>query len=123
MKTIIFLMLLNSVSYADVYVITRPDHSLYSVSPADNAVVPDGYIKQVIKDRKVEDLNLPADSSIYDFDKNGFSVNAKRAKEARDAEATAAVAAQTAQESRASAIKKIQSTANLTDDEAKALFY
>lgn len=123
MNRIIALILINflitSVSKADVYVITAPDNSVYSLSEADDAVLPQGYVKTIVKG-SIKNLPISGDSSLYNFNNGAFSINTNKIQE-KQAQEKALIAEQTETENnRKSGLGKLK-TLGLTDDEIKAL--
>jgi hypothetical protein len=80
MKHLVLLLVLGITTpvFADVYVITSPDKSVYSLSSQDDAVVPVGYTKDVIKDKDIASLQLGDDTSLYNFNGKKFILDDKK---------------------------------------------
>ena len=113
------LMLIPNVAMADVYVVTAPNHSVYSLSEADDAVVPDGYTKNIIKGKTIASLALNPDTSLYDYN-GSFILNSSRVG-AKNAAAEAIAQAQVdAANAKASAMAKLKAL-GLTDQEISAM--
>lgn len=127
MLAIILFLLLPSVAMADVYVISASDNSVYSLSEQDDALIPKGYTKTIIKGN-IANLPISGDVSMYDFKKGAFVINAAKVKASQDAQGEA-IAKQTAiVAARASAITKLTDAITkvepkdvLTDQELNAL--
>ena len=114
---ILFLILMTGIVQADVYVITAPDKSVYSLSEADDAVLPDGYKKDIIENKTISDLTItPGEEKLYDFNGSKFTPNAKKIQDKNKAEEEAILRAEKAAEDKASVITKLK-TLNFTDAE------
>lgn len=111
----------SSAAHADVYVITAPDKSVYSISEQDDAVVPNGYKKSVLPGKKIQDLTVSmGEEKMYDFNGSKFTLNAAKVTEKNKAEEDAIKEKQKLDSDRLSAITKLKGL-GLTDDEIKAL--
>ncbi len=117
---ILFLILMTNLASADVFVITAPDQSVYSVSEQDDAITPQGYKKDVIKNQHIKDLPLADNEKMYDFNGNKFTLNAKKVQDKNKAEQDAILAEQDKQTKKSSAIAKFKSM-GLSDEEISAL--
>lgn len=116
------LVIISQIVHADVYVITASDKSVYSISEADDAVIPNGYKKDIIKNKKISDLTVSmGEEKLYDFSGTKFTLNSKKVSEKNKAENDALLSEQKQVSDKASAIEKLKDTAKLTDDEIKAL--
>lgn len=87
MRILVFLFAFSivTIASADVYVITAPDKTVYSLSEQDDAVVPKGYKKDVLKNKVIKDLPVTAgQENMYDFDGGKFSINVQKFSEAQE---------------------------------------
>lgn len=117
----LFLLMMMGVAHADVYVITAPDKSVYSISEADDAVVPSGYKKDIVKNKKIKDLTVSlGEENLYDFNNGTFTVNAKKIQDKSKAESDYILKVQKEENSKKSAMDKLKAL-GLTEDEAKSL--
>lgn len=106
---------------ADVYVVTAPDKSVYSLSEQDDAVVPNGYQKSKIVNKQIKDLTVTSgEEKMYDFSGNKFTLNAKKVQDKNKAEQDLLIAVQAKQTNRISAIGKLKAL-GLTDAELEAI--
>lgn len=117
MYAILLFLLLTSNCFADVFVVYNPTtKEVDSLSSIDDAVVPQGFDKKVIKGN-VEDYYSQADAKDFKFNDNKLTLNAKKitdralAKEDRENKKSA---------DRRSAIDKLK-TLGLKDAEIDAL--
>lgn len=104
---------------ADVYVVTAPDKTVYSISDQNDAVVPSGYSVTMLKGT-IADLALSRPQDEYTFQGGKFKVDAAKVKAKEDAQLKedqkkAAVVA-----ARSSAVEKLK-VLGLTEDEISAL--
>lgn len=114
----LLILLVARFCFADTYIITKPDKSVYSISNQDDAVVPQGYDKHVVKDKDPKDFNIGTDTTLYDYKNGAFVVNGQRAlKKQQDAQ-DEAVKAEKITNDKKSAIEKLKAL-GLTDDEIK----
>ena len=117
---LIFLMLFTTSAMADVYVVTAPDKSVYSLSEYNDAVVPKGYKVDIIKNAKIDTLGLVKSEKFYDFNGGKFTINNTKvqaeAKQIQDAEAQRIADEQ----ARQSAIAKLKGL-GLNDNEIDAI--
>lgn len=132
MKEIIFLILwfvaLYGVATADVYVVTKPDNSVYSISDQNDAVIPKGYKLTIMKGQNIQNLPISGSPQLYNFNNGAFTLNST-AVQAQQAAQTAAIANQTVQDNaKASAIAKLTDALSkistedvLTQNELEAL--
>lgn len=122
MKNIIFLFMLFLAipAYADVYVVTAQDGSIHSLSEQDDAVVPSGYLKDVIKNKMLGDLPIDGDISLYKYSGKKFSLDGKKVSDRRKAEEAALLKAEKVKNDCTSAISKLEAL-GLTKDEINAL--
>jgi hypothetical protein len=121
MKTILFILLLCTPAFADVYVITAPDKTVVSLSEQDDAVMPEGYSKDIIKNKMIVDLPIDGDVTLYKFNGNKFSIDGVKVTKKRKNEEDAAVAIEKRKADRASGIEKLKTVAGLTDAEVSEL--
>lgn len=119
---ILFLILMCSAANADVYVVTAQDKSVYSVSEQNDAIVPNGYKKDIIKGKNIDSLGLNANVALYDYDGGKFTMNAGRVSAKNKEEQDQILLEQDKAAKRASAIAKFKAM-GLTDDEAAALIH
>lgn len=120
-RILLFLFLgISSLAYADVYVITDSNGSIYSLSEQDDAVIPDGYSKDVIRGRSIPELALDSDISTYKYLGKKFIIDTKKVAEKRQKEADMAKVKEDAMTARSSAIGKLKAL-GLTNDEIKAI--
>lgn len=116
----ITIFVMSSNCFADVYVITSPDKSVYSVSSQDDAVLPSGYTKDIIKGKDVSSLQLGDDVSLYNYNGKKFTLDDKRvAKKNKDLQ-DMAVAREAKKQAKQSAKDKLK-TLGLSDAEIDAL--
>lgn len=119
---ILFLIFMCSIAQADVYVITAPDKSVYSLSEQDDAVLPDGYIKNIVPNKHISDLVVSmGEEKLYDFDKGTFILNSKKVQDKNKVEQDVILASGKITDDRQSGLSKLKGL-GLTDDELKALF-
>jgi len=79
------LMIIPTAVMADVYVVTAPDKTIYSLSEADDAVIPAGYTKDIIKGKGIADLALDNDTTLYVYNGKKFTLDDKKvAKKNKD---------------------------------------
>lgn len=105
---------------ADVYVITAPDKSVYSISEQNDAVIPDGYKKNIVKNKFIKDFPLDGDEKMYDFNGTKFTLNAKKVTDKNKQDQDLIIANQKAVADKQSAVAKLKAL-GLTDDEINAL--
>ena len=118
---ILFLILFCGVANADVYVITAPDKSVYSISEQDDAVIPSGYNKNVLAKKSIKDLTFNmGEEKMYDFSGSKFTLNATRVIAKNKAESDAIANENKKNTDKTSAITKLK-TLGLTDDEINAI--
>lgn len=116
---ILFLLLMCSVSRADVYVITSQDNSIYSISEQDDAVFPNGYLKNIVKGN-ISNLPISGSPQLYNFSNGSFTLN-KDKVQAKQADKAKAISDQKSEDdARNSAIAKLKAL-GLTDIEIKAI--
>ena len=112
-------LLIPTVAMADVYVVTAPDKSVYSVSEANDAVIPTGYSLDVIKGKGIRDLMLD-DISLYSYQGKKFNLDDKKVvKKNKDAQ-DAAIARQAQVDAKVSAIAKLKAL-GLSDAEVGSI--
>lgn len=119
-RIFIFLMLMTTIAQADVYVVTAPDKSVYSVSEQDDAVVPSGYKKTVVKNKFIKDFPLDSNEKMYDFSGTKFTLNSKKVTDKNKAEQEAIIASQKRATDKATAISKLKAL-GLTESEIETL--
>lgn len=117
---ILILFLLCSPAIADVYVVTTPNHSVYSLSEENDAVVPDGYSKDVLKGRTIESLALHPVTSLYDYSNGQFTLNKNRVASKNAADQAAVQTQADLLSAKASAIAKLKAL-GLTEAEINGL--
>ena len=118
---ILFLILMCGQAVADVYVVTAPDKSVASLSALDDAVVPAGYEKTVLKNKSIADLPFSmGEEKMYDFNNGAFKLNAKKVQDKNKAENDAILDAEKYNNNKVSAINKLKGL-GLTDDELKTI--
>lgn len=117
---LLFLILMCGIANAEVYVITAPDNSVYSLSEQDDALVPNGYKKSVIKKKNISDLGLSNYETMYDYVGNKFRLNAKKVSDNDKAEKDAIIKKEKKAADKASLILKLKNI-GLTDDEIAIL--
>lgn len=118
---ILFLILLSGIAQADVYVVTAPDKSVYSISEQNDAVIPSGYSSSVIKNKQIKDLTVTmGDEKLYDFNGSKFTLNTAKVNAKNKAEADAIAAENKKNTDKNSAITKLK-TLGLNDDEINAI--
>jgi hypothetical protein len=114
---VVAVFMLSGLSYADVYVVTAPDKSVYSISEADDAVVPAGYTKDVLKGKDIPSLAIGDDPTLYNFSGKKFTLDDKKVvkknKEAEDF----VMAKESKRKIKASAIAKLKAL-GLTEEES-----
>lgn len=121
MFILLFLLLMCSVVKADVYVLTDSNKAVVGLSEQDDMVVPQGYEKSVIPNKKISDLPISmGEEKLYDFVGNKFKLNNKKVQDKNKAEADAVLAAQKFNNDKASAINKLKAL-GLTDAEIESL--
>lgn len=121
-KILIFLMLMTGICQADVYVLTSSDKSVVGLSEQDDMVVPEGYRKDIIRNKKISDITVSNnDMNMYDFSDGKFSLNQKKVADKKIAEEEAILEAQKKDADKKSALDKLLKL-GLTDDELKSLF-
>ena len=119
--TLLFLIvLISSTAFADVYVITSPDSSVYSISEEDDAVVPAGYIKDVIKDKSIQSLSLGNNSSLYTYSGKKFTLDGEKVAMMNKKTQDAAIAIEADKLAEQSAKDKLRAL-GLTQNEISAL--
>lgn len=116
MKNLALIMFFISTScFADVYVVTAPDKSVYALSEQDDIVIPDGYSKAIINDKNIHQLGLVSNTALYDFDGN-FNFNKKRLSDQQKVEKDLAIKSQAVIDNKKTAITKLIAL-GLTADE------
>lgn len=105
---------------ADVYVITAQDKSVYSISEADDAVLPVGYTKDVIKGKDIKSLMLSDDTSVYNYNGKKFTLDDKKVSKKNKDLQDASIAREAKKSAKESAKLKLK-TLGLTDEEISAL--
>lgn len=127
MKILLLLLLMTGFARADVYVVTAPDNSVYSLSELDDAVVPQGYKKNIIKG-SIENLPISGGVQLYDFKNGQFIINANKVAEKNKIDQSAILEEQTLESNKVNALAKLTDAITkvepkdvLTDDEIKAL--
>jgi len=78
-----FLMLIPTVSLADVYIVTAPDKSVYSLSEQNDAVIPANFTVDVLPG-SIDDLGLTRPVDEYKFVNKKFKVDAQVVKQKED---------------------------------------
>lgn len=106
-------------SFADVYVITAPDKTIYSLSEQDDAVVPPGYVKDIIKGKDIKSLMLGEDLSLYSYNGKKFTLDDKKVAKKNKDLMDASVSRENKRNAKASAIEKLK-VLGLTDFEIEA---
>lgn len=94
-------------SRADVYVITDPNNNIYSLSEQNDAQMPKGYTRTVLRNQKISNLPITGDGSLYTFKGGAFTVNATAVQAQQTAQAQSLAAQQAAAAAKASAIAKL----------------
>jgi len=117
---LVILMLIPTVAMADVYVITTPTHSVYSLSEANDAVLPQGYTKDIIKGRSIASFALNPMTSLYDYTNGSFTLNQDRVAEKNASDQAAVQAKADEVAAKASAMAKLKAL-GLTDQEIGSL--
>lgn len=109
MLLFIVLILLSMVPmvYADVYVITDPNGSVYSISDVNDAVIPSGYKLTVMKGKNIKDLPISGDTQLYNFNNGGFNLNNKAFLARQAVQKQMAADADARAQAKLSAIKKL----------------
>lgn len=121
MKYFTFLLLfIPSIALADVYVITTPNKEIYSISEQDDAVLPAGYTKEVIKGKDIASLALGEDKTLYTYDKKKFTLDDKKVADKNKKMQDAAIARQAKADAKVSAQAKLEAL-GLTKDEISAI--
>jgi hypothetical protein len=122
MKNILLILMLAicAPALADVYVITAPDKTIVSVSESDDAVVPAGYSKDIVKNKMIGDLPIDGDVSLYKFSGNKFTLDSKKVADKRKADEETALEIEERKANRASAIEKLKAI-GLSESEIIAL--
>lgn len=121
MFVLLFLLLMCSVVRADVYVITAPDKSVYSLSEQDDAVIPQGYKKDIIKNKKIADLTVSmGEEKLYDFSGNKFTLNNKKVQDKNKEDSDRILKNQKREADKTSVSVKLKAL-GLTDDEVGVL--
>lgn len=106
--------------FADVYVVTAQDKSIYSISERDDAVVPAGYSKDVIVGKSISGLAIEEDVSLYTYSNKKFSLNAQKvSKKNSDLQAEILLKEQK-DSAKVSAVNKLKAL-GLTDDEIQSI--
>ena len=113
-------LLISGLVYADVWVVTAPDKSVYSISSQNDAVVPAGYTVEVLKG-SIEDLALTRPVDEYQFTGKKFKVDAAKVKAKEDKQLEADTKINEKKAKRKSAIDKLKAL-GLLDDEITALW-
>ena len=116
---LIILVLAVAIARADVYVVTAPDKSVYSISELPDAVVPPGYTVDIIKDKGISDLTI-GDVKLYKYNAKKFTLDSAKVAAKNKAENDAALAYEAELSTRQSAINKLKAL-GLTDAEVSAL--
>lgn len=114
------LMLIPTVAMADVYVVTAPDKSVYSLSEQRDCVIPQGYVEDVIQGKGIADLALGDDLSLYNYNGKKFSLDDKKVTKKNKDLQDASLARQARMDAKASAIAKLKAL-GLTDLEIESL--
>lgn len=122
MLAILFLIFFCGIARADVYVVTAPDKSVYSISEAPDAVAPDGYKTDILRGQSIKDLPLAEDQKMYNFNGKKFVLDAKKVTDRSKAEKDAILEAERHGGLRKSALTKIQDVCKITEEEMKAIF-
>jgi hypothetical protein len=117
---LVILLFIATPCLADVYVVTAPDKTVYSLSEFDDAVVPAGYSKDVIKGKGIRDLALGDDLAVYNYNGKRFNLDDKKVAAKNKLLMDAAVAREAQKAARASAIVKLKAL-GLTDLEIQSL--
>lgn len=115
----IFVLILTKLSFADVWVVYK-EGQIYSLSEANDAVVPAGYSVKVLKG-SIDDLGLTRPTEEYTFDGSKFKLNTIVIKAKEDAQLEYEKELAEKKEAKQSAIKKLKDAAGLNDDEVSAL--
>ena len=109
----------SEASYADVYVVTAPDKSVYSVSEQNDAVIPQGYsVKRI--NGSIAQLGLVRDPSFYKFEGNRFNADVQKIKAVDDAIIASQRELEAQKALRQSAINKLKSI-GLSEEEISSL--
>lgn len=116
---VLFLLLMCGIARADVYVITAKDNSIYSISEADDAVIPIGYNKNIIKGT-ISNLPISGDVKLYNFSNGTFVLNPDKIKAKNIEEQSNINSENDEKNNKASAIAKLKKI-GLNDDEIGAL--
>jgi hypothetical protein len=120
MKYILALMLLiPTIAVADVWVVTTPEKAVYSISEANDAVVPSGYAVKVLPGT-IADLSLNRSQDEYIFDGSKFKPDSKKIKAKEDAVLEAENKANDKKAKRKSAKDKLKAL-GLTEDEVQSI--
>jgi hypothetical protein len=119
LASIIFVLLV-SIARADVYVVTRPDKSVYSLSELDDAVVPSGCSKDIIVGKGIADLGL-SDITLYTYSNKNFTLDSKKVADKNKKAQEDAIAYEEMLAARQSGIDKLKAL-GLSDSEINALF-
>ena len=92
MKKLIFVLtflLLAQTVFAEVFVIyNSSDRSVYSISSEDDATLPQGYTKEVLK-MNLEDIQLPYHFTLYKYQEGKFVADLEKIKKEVDAQVVA----------------------------------
>lgn len=113
-------VIIPTVASADVFVVTAPDKSVYSLSESDDAVVPNGYTKQVITNKSIEMLALGDDTTIYNFNGKKFILDDAKVAKKNSQMQSAAIERENTKKVKESAIGKLKAL-GLSDEEITAL--
>jgi hypothetical protein len=116
----ILFFLFCSIAQADVFVVTAPDKSVYSISEQRDCVIPQGYAEDVIKGKDINSLALGDDLFLYNYNGKKFTLDDKKVAKKNKDLSDAALARETKKATKASAITKLEAL-GLTTDEAKAI--
>ena len=82
-------LLLAQTAFADVVVIyNSSDRSVYSISNQDDATLPQGYTKEVLK-MNLEDIQLPYHWTLYKYQEGKFVADLEKIKKEVDAQVAA----------------------------------
>ena len=82
-------LLLAQTAFAEVFVIyNSSDRSVYSISNQDDATLPQGYTKEVLK-MNLEDIQLPYHWTLYKYQEGKFVADIAKLKAEVDAQIAA----------------------------------
>jgi hypothetical protein len=114
------ILLIATPVMADVYVVTAPDKSIYSLSEQNDAVVPSGYSVDIIKGKMIQDLMLGDDMTLYNYNGKKFTLDDKKvAKKNKDLQ-DASIAREANKAKKESAKAKLKAI-GLDDSEIEAI--